>query len=217
MKCVLRFAYYLPSEWPDPNPPAETEPDLARIRLHIAALAPKLRAWTHAIIAVQSGFIGPWGEGHASAHFSCDAANSWIRQIMDDLLVAVPGRMVQVRYPSLKPQLFLPDEEASMSVVGAIDNLVVNGDVETDNGAGAPSNFFVWIDTTGGTGSPSVELTTDDSVSGNSTKVYAGFGAAQTVTFDSTNGACHTTRHLLRASRGWPFLFTAHRVVSLTP
>lgn len=184
VKCVIRFAYYKPSVWPDPSPPDKTEPDLARIRLHIAALTPVLKAWTHAIIAVQNGIIGPWGEGHGSTHFSCDASNGGKRQIINDLLAAVPGRMVQVRYPSLKPQLWYPDEEASMSIIAGASNLVVNSDMETDNGGNAPANFFVWV----GTGSPSIELTSAESISGSSAKVYAGFGAAQVIQLDSTQG-----------------------------
>ena len=78
MKCVIRFAYYQPSDWPDDGG-IVTEPPAARILLHVGSLANVLQQWTHAIIALQTGFIGPWGEGHSSTHFRCSAAEGGVR------------------------------------------------------------------------------------------------------------------------------------------
>ena len=195
MKCVLRFAYYRPSIWPDPSccgvsglPVSTetcciTEPPLARILAHIASLATVLQSWTHAIVAVQSGFIGPWGEGHSSTNFQCSAANAGKRQIIAALLDAVPARQVQIRYPSLKQALFFPEEEPNMAVIAS--NLVLNGDFETvDGGATGAANWWPGV----GSGYQG-ELTSVDSIAGKSIKVNAGFSAAQYLSLTEVQGA----------------------------
>lgn len=189
MKCIIRFAYYKPAVWPDYSG-SITEPPTERILNHISSLATVLPLWTHAIVAVQSGLIGPWGEGHASTHFRCSAAEDGKRQIIDALLDAVPGRDVQLRYPNLKQELFY--SESPLTVVE--DNVVLNAEFEiTDSGylTGAESwssNKFPWVSGDNPTASD-VLLTSTDSISGNSMKVLAGFSAAQVISLTAEQGA----------------------------
>lgn len=62
------------------------------------------------IAFVNAGFIGPWGEWHHSSNNNltapADTVNNNTRAIMNKLLEVVPYRMVAVRYPNLKYQLF---------------------------------------------------------------------------------------------------------------
>ena len=182
MKCVIRFAYYQPSDWPDDGG-IVTEPPAARILLHVGSLANVLQQWTHAIIALQTGFIGPWGEGHSSTHFRCSAAEGGVRQIIAALVDAVPGRSVQIRYPSLKKTLFFPEKETDMTVITS--NVILNGDLETvDTGPTGASSWSAGVGSSAG-----LELTNADSISGNSINVSAGNSAYQGINLSAAQGA----------------------------
>jgi hypothetical protein len=81
---------------------------------HIAQLKPYLQNNSDAILAVQSGFIGVWGEQYYTDYFG-DASvqgkltdQNWQDRldVLTALLDAVPAnRMVQVRYPQMKQKL----------------------------------------------------------------------------------------------------------------
>lgn len=81
---------------------------------HIAQLKPYLQGNSDVILAVQSGFIGVWGEQYYSDYFGDASAQgkltnqNWQDRIdvLNALLDAVPAnRMVQVRYPQMKQKL----------------------------------------------------------------------------------------------------------------
>jgi hypothetical protein len=96
LKIVLRFAYNYPAN--------ETEylnaqdASLARVKAHIAQLAPVIAQNQDVIAVWQAGFIGAWGEWHTSSNGLASDANKL--QVRDALLAALPeGRTLQVRYP----------------------------------------------------------------------------------------------------------------------
>ena len=81
-----------------------TEPPKDAILAHISQLTSQPRSILpgnqDVILAVQAGFVGPWGEFHTSTHFADDKQGR--EDIIKALLDAVPERDVQVRYPRLK-------------------------------------------------------------------------------------------------------------------
>jgi hypothetical protein len=84
-----------------------TSPDapLARVLEHIGALAPLWRTNADAIAVLQPGFVGAWGEWHASTNNLTDPAAR--KQIFDALLQALPGdRMTMSRRPSFKKDAY---------------------------------------------------------------------------------------------------------------
>ncbi len=78
---------------------------LDRILEHVGQLAPVLESNADVIVALQAGFVGAWGEWHASTNgLDADAPR---KEILDALLAALPAsRMVQVRRPSFKEAAF---------------------------------------------------------------------------------------------------------------
>jgi hypothetical protein len=80
-----------------------TSPDapLARVLAHITQLTPLWRANADVIAVLQPGFVGAWGEWHASTNNLTDPAARL--QIYDALLTALPpDRMTMSRRPSFK-------------------------------------------------------------------------------------------------------------------
>ena len=186
---MLRFAYYQPSSWPDESccesslPVGEntccvTEPPPDRILAHISTLGTILQSWTHAIVAVQTGFIGPWGEGHASTHFrTCSAAEVSKGQIVAALVDAVPDRQIQIRNPSLKQVLSYQFEEPDMTSI--TENIISNGGFEdNDDGWGV-----------GVGSSDGIEVINTDAITGNSIKINAGNSAQQSISLSQEQGA----------------------------
>ncbi|TWT47206.1 DUF4832 domain-containing protein [Botrimarina hoheduenensis] len=96
MKVILRFAYS--SQIGEPDAP------LNIVLGHIEQLKPVLQANSDLILTVQAGFIGAWGEWHASTNqlTTPDA----MRAIATALLKAIPpDRTIQVRTPAQKMYL----------------------------------------------------------------------------------------------------------------
>ncbi len=104
IKCIIRFAY---SDDPDTG---VQDASKAQILSHIAQLKPVLLANGDVIAVVQAGFIGTWGEWYYTDHFgmpptAADYTNR--RDVLNALINALPaGKMVQVRTPELKRQMF---------------------------------------------------------------------------------------------------------------
>jgi hypothetical protein len=97
MKVVPRFHYADAIDEPDA--------ELERILGHIEQLAPTLQEHADVILTLQAGFIGAWGEWHASQH-GLDAPGPR-KQILDALLAALPPeRTVSVRRPSFKEEAY---------------------------------------------------------------------------------------------------------------
>jgi hypothetical protein len=109
VKLIVRFAYTDSSSADAPE---------ARVRAHIAQLAPVLNANAEVIAALQTGFVGRWGEWYYSDNFASDPNAPWRlsdadwsarRAVLLALLDATaPSIPVQVRYPGIK-QRILPD------------------------------------------------------------------------------------------------------------
>jgi len=94
VKVVIRFSY---NDGPYPN----TEPDarLEQILRHIQQVGPVLKRNSDVIAWVEAGFIGAWGEWHAST-YGLDDDSSAKRKVLFSLLDALPvDRMVLLRYP----------------------------------------------------------------------------------------------------------------------
>ncbi len=93
VKCILRFAY---SEGiGEPDAPIDI------VLKHMGQLAPILRDNADVIATAQAGFIGAWGEWHASTNNLADPENA--RQIVHKWLdVLPPQRTVQLRTPRQK-------------------------------------------------------------------------------------------------------------------
>jgi hypothetical protein len=106
IKVIVRFAYS-----DDVEPKDKWDTSKSQMLIHISQLRPILITNVDVIAVVQAGFIGVWGEWYFSNHFGypfpskTDYQNR--KQILEALLEALPkSRMVQIRYPKLKNDLF---------------------------------------------------------------------------------------------------------------
>jgi hypothetical protein len=113
VKAIVRFAYAQPEGWPPTTPYGDAPP--ARVIKHIRQLRPVLRANADVIAVVQAGFIGLWGEGYYTDHFSDPddpsivTEQNWAdrRAVTLALLEALPkDRMIQLRTPQMKQRIF---------------------------------------------------------------------------------------------------------------
>ena len=97
MKCIPRFAYS--------HNIGQQDAPLNIVMGHIAQLKPIIRANADVIAAMQAGFIGAWGEMHSSTNGLDSIVN--MRKILFELLrVLPPERMIQVRTPHYKREIF---------------------------------------------------------------------------------------------------------------
>ena len=109
LKIIVRFAYT----------PAYTDPLVcagksslydapkAWMLTHTRQLSDILRANSDVIAAVQSGFIGGWGEWWGSCHFACDTNCNECAEIQSAILDTLPfTRMAQLRTPRYKQCVF---------------------------------------------------------------------------------------------------------------
>ncbi|PWA05942.1 T9SS type A sorting domain-containing protein [Flavobacterium psychrotolerans] len=112
LKAFIRFTYS------DNETVAQRDASKATILSHISQLKQLLQANSDVISLMQAGFIGTWGEWYytSQAEFggggyngsSLTASNiSNRREVVDAMLSALPtGRMVQVRTPAIKRDLY---------------------------------------------------------------------------------------------------------------
>lgn len=112
LKCVVRFAYS------DSSSASPLDASKTRILQHINQLKPILEANSDVIAVLQAGFIGAWGEwyytdqsefgGWGYNQTSLNATNySHRRDIVNAIMEALPeNRMVQIRYPRMKQQMY---------------------------------------------------------------------------------------------------------------
>ncbi|MBT3343847.1 MAG: DUF4832 domain-containing protein [Gemmatimonadetes bacterium] len=102
MKVIVRGSYG--SRGPGGDYTTYADPAEAIIRNHITQLAPIFAAHADVIALFEAGFIGPWGEWH-STELANDPDRS--RSFVHFLLEQTPmDRMIVVRYPLLKQQVF---------------------------------------------------------------------------------------------------------------
>jgi len=96
IKIVPRFAY---------NFGFEPDAPLSRVLEHIGQVTPVLQQNADVIAVLHAGFIGAWGEWHASTNDLTTPENS--KQIAEALLDALPAtRMIQVRTPTAKEAMW---------------------------------------------------------------------------------------------------------------
>lgn len=104
IKCIVRFAYS-----DDPDSGAQ-DANKAQILSHIQQLKPVLLANSDVIAVVQAGFIGTWGEWAYTSNFGYPpTATDYVnrKDVLTALIDALPaGKMVQVRTPEFKRQMF---------------------------------------------------------------------------------------------------------------
>ncbi len=92
-KCIIRFAYT--EKIGDPDAPIDV------VLGHMDQLAPILRDNADVILTAQAGFVGAWGEWHASTNDLTEPENA--RQIVNKWLDILPAsRCVQLRTPRQK-------------------------------------------------------------------------------------------------------------------
>lgn len=96
IKCVLRFRYALNMEQPDA--PLEV------VLRHLDQLQPVFERNYDVIAVAHAGFIGAWGEWHASSHNLTRLDN--MRAILFKFMDVLPERAIQIRYPEAKMQIF---------------------------------------------------------------------------------------------------------------
>lgn len=96
MKLIVRATYNYPQG--ETGYQSAQDAPLPRVLSHIAQLKPVWQRNGDVIAFVQAGFIGAWGEWHASSNGLAEAAPR--TAIKDALLDAVPAdRAIQFRYP----------------------------------------------------------------------------------------------------------------------
>ncbi|MBL8100965.1 MAG: DUF4832 domain-containing protein [Anaerolineales bacterium] len=125
VKAIIRFAY-------NQGPYPDTEPDASKSQIlrHIEQLTPLLQANEDVIGWVEAGFIGAWGEWHTSTN---DLDNITDKQeILNAILVAIPDRYVQVRYPANIIEMYPNPEDAVTARVGHHNDCFLSS--ETDVG-----------------------------------------------------------------------------------
>src|SRR5690606_18056339 len=94
-KVIVRFLYSSPISF-DGSPVPDAS--ISQTLRHIAQLGPVLNRNADVIMAMEAGFVGAWGEWHASASGLDSPTNKAL--IKDALLEAVPAnRQVLFRYP----------------------------------------------------------------------------------------------------------------------
>jgi hypothetical protein len=138
VRLLIRFSYTITAPTGSCGrwicPPYGDAPKSVVLR-HIAQLKPYLQANSDAILAVQNGFIGVWGEQYYTDYFG-DASvqgkltdQNWQDRldVLTALLDAVPSnRMVQVRYPQTK-QKFVYGINAPVTSAAMTSSQAYNG------------------------------------------------------------------------------------------
>jgi hypothetical protein len=109
MKVIPRFTYNF-------GPPGVPDASVERVLGHLDQLAPLFKANEDVIAFLESGFIGAWGEWHASINnllgtsagirFANDNTRAIVKKLLESL---PPGRMIALRYPRHKMEIFGPE------------------------------------------------------------------------------------------------------------
>jgi hypothetical protein len=98
LKVIARFGYNF-------GPPGAPDAPLERALAHLEQLRPVLRANADVLAFLEAGFIGAWGEWHASTNGLLEHT----REIVEKELDVLPKeRMIALRYPRLKTALYGP-------------------------------------------------------------------------------------------------------------
>jgi hypothetical protein len=107
LKIIPRFAYNFPTIRTYRE---AVDAPIDRVKRHIDQLRPILRGNADVIAFMEVGFVGAWGEWHSSSNGLLQpdrSLNSKSSTIITRLLKTLPkSRMLALRYPFLKEQLF---------------------------------------------------------------------------------------------------------------
>ena len=96
---IVRFAYDWSGAYYD-GAYVGYEPSMAQILRHIEQLHDFFHAFEDVITTVETGFLGPWGEQHASLHLRPENATENLNLLINAMLDAVPeSRTISVRQP----------------------------------------------------------------------------------------------------------------------
>ncbi|MEX2657511.1 MAG: DUF4874 domain-containing protein, partial [Balneolales bacterium] len=97
LKTLFKFRYSTAIGQPDAP--------LERVRAHLDQLAPVFEEYYDVIAVAQAGFVGAWGEWHASTNDLTSSPN--MRAVSHKLIDVLPGnRHIQIRYPDSKMRIF---------------------------------------------------------------------------------------------------------------
>ncbi len=113
-KVILRFSYNFPT---NDDYTESIDAPLAMVLHHLEQLTPILHENKDIIAHMDAGFVGAWGEWHSSSNRLIEpngSLNDASKAIIEALLAALPSeRMIALRYPLLKQELFGPDPLSS--------------------------------------------------------------------------------------------------------
>ncbi len=128
LKVLPRFYYADDGTSPDAS--------LSQVLTHISQLTPLLTQNSDVIAALHAGFVGAWGEWHASTNNLTEPSAR--KQILDALLAALPAdRMVLARRPSHKEAAYggpltidSAFQESSLARVGHLNDCFLASDTD---------------------------------------------------------------------------------------
>ena len=125
IKVIIRFAYNK-----GPYPDSEPDASKSQILIHIEQLTPLLQTNADVIAWVEAGFIGAWGEWHTSTNGLDNIQDK--QEILNAILIAIPDRYVQVRYPANIIEMYPNPEDAAKARVAHHNDCFLSS--ETDVG-----------------------------------------------------------------------------------
>jgi hypothetical protein len=110
IKVIGRFAYNF-------GPTGAPDATLDRVLAHLVQLRPVLRENSDVLAFLEAGFIGTWGEWHDSTNGLMEHAREIVEKILG---VLPPDRMLALRYPRLKTDLYGPAPLTAQEAFSAI-------------------------------------------------------------------------------------------------
>ena len=117
VKVIGRFAYNF-------GPTGAPDAPLDRVLAHLDQLGPVLRENADVLAFLEAGFIGTWGEWHDSTN----GLMGHTREIVSKILEALPpDRMLALRYPRLKTDLYGPKPLTPEEAFTAIPKARIGG------------------------------------------------------------------------------------------
>jgi hypothetical protein len=110
IKAIGRFAYNF-------GPIGAPDAPLDRVLGHLDQLGPVLRENADVLAFLEAGFIGTWGEWHNSTNGLMAHTREIVAKILE---VLPPDRMLALRYPRLKTDLYGPEPLTAEEAFSAI-------------------------------------------------------------------------------------------------
>lgn len=123
LKAIPRFSYNQ-----GPYPDSEPDAPKAWILRHIQQLTPVLQKNSDVIAWLEAGFIGAWGEWHTSTNGLDNITDK--RELLEALLVALPNRFVQVRYPANIIEMYPSPNDAVRARVAHHNDCFLSSDTD---------------------------------------------------------------------------------------